>query len=487
MLLRVKKFACIFCGIFFLSDHSYALAINQDYFRQDPSYAPPQEYSNQQPDYNPTYCSGEEYDLEQVLEQVKNKDENAIKTLIDCLKLNRKLIFRAALIDASQFQYAADLLREDEDFVKRLIKVNPEVIKYASEKLCQDPLFMEQATYLSRDSLQYANPKLLDNKLFMTKMITIDSRNYIFASERIKEISEIAKMAFHDNGLLLSFAPAKIKSDKSLVEIAVKSNSAALENAGNNLKKDKKLQALAKNKSSVKSKEVLEKFLEENYVESINKKNLGFTISNRMKFFAENKIIDRNYITKWQKNYKVSDASPVHDVRLIAVDNRNYPVSWKEDFKKYPDLIKKIEKFFTNHNVDQNTIDNLSTTYLWKQNSKNKTLILNLYLLRESKDIELGPEFANVTSLTAIMQKVKGQWRTTVVEVIFDSEIKVDIAYPNGHKKFILWDLHKVDNNDKTPKIIFKVEDRFKEYFEVYEEQNGGKYQMIYRIMPTVL
>ena len=31
------------------------------------------------------------------------------------------------------------------------------------------------------------------------------------------------------------------------------------------------------------------------------------------------------------------------------------------------------------------------------------------------------------------------------------------------------------------PKIIFKVEDHFKEYFEIFEEQKGGKYQMVYR------
>ena len=31
----------------------------------------------------------------------------------------------------------------------------------------------------------------------------------------------------------------------------------------------------------------------------------------------------------------------------------------------------------------------------------------------------------------------------------------------------------------KELKIIFKVEDKFDDYFEVFEEQNGGKYQMI--------
>jgi hypothetical protein len=301
----------------------------------------------------------------------------------------------------------------------------------------------------------------------------------MFASDRLKEIPEFAKLAFKDNGLLLANAPAKIKSDKALVTIAVKSNSAALEFADDSLREDATLQKLAAQKSSIKSREDLAQFLQKNYLNDSNAKHVGTVIDNRTKHFAKNKIIDRNYVTKWQRSF---DNRNNDDLRLIAVDVRNYPILWKDDFKKFPLLVTKIEKFLRNHKVDQNTIDSLSTTYFWKVKKNPQTVVFNLYLVRDSKDIELGPKFGNVTSLTAIAQKHGEDWDLTVVEVIFDSEMRVELAYDNGHKKFNLWDLYVVNKSDKNPKIIFKVEDKFRDYFQIFEEQNNGKYQMIYEI-----
>lgn len=428
-------------------------------------------------------CPISNSDFDEVMEEVRSKKENAINGLITCLKFNRKLIFQASLIDPLQFQYAAEILRNDENFVYRLIKASPEILKYISPELRSNEEFMKNATYLNRDALQYADPKLLDNKLFMSKMIVIDYKNYIYASERLKEIPELAEKSLNDNGLYLADAPAKIKDNKKLVTIAVKSNASALQYASERLQKDKKLQKLAVRETSIKSTENLEKFLEENYLDSSNKKKIGLVVANRLKFFSANKIVDRNYITKWQKFYKYDNNSLKEEIRLISADSRNYPVFWKDDFKEYPGVISKIEEFFQSHQIDQNTIDSLSTLYLFKVKSDPLTLVFNVYLLRESSDIELGPDFASVTSLTAIVQKdeAKNKWKMTVVKVIFDSETKMDIAFKDGHKKFDLWDLYVVDESDKNPKIIFKTEERFRDFFEIFEEQNGGKYQMIYR------
>lgn len=425
-------------------------------------------------------CSVKNDVMDKILAEVKKKDPEAINSLTGCLKSNRKLIFQVALIDPAQFQYAADILREDENFIYRLIKTNPEILKYVAPQLRLNEEFMKLSTYLNRDSLQYADPKLLDNKLFMSKMIVIDYKNYIFASNRLKEIPELAKMALNDNGLYLANAPEKIRDNKELVKVAISSNIAALQYASERLKKDKELQKLAK-KSSIISEEKLEEFLQKNYLDDSGEKNIGPVISNRLKFFPKNKIVDRNYITKWQKLFKYDNNSLKEEVHLISADSHNYATSWKEDFKKYPDLIKKIEEFFLSHQIDQSTIDSLSTTYLFKVKSNPLTLVFNLYLLRDSGDDELGPDFANVTSLTAIMQKSKNKWKTTVVQVIFDSEVKMDIAFKDGHKKFDLWDLYLVDKKDKNPKVIFKTEERFREFFEIFEEQNGGKYQSIYK------
>ena len=428
-------------------------------------------------------CLLNEEIISYILQQVEKKNPAAIKDLPECLKLDRRLILRATLIDPSQFQNASALLKEDKIFVRRLLKVSPQILQHASPQLKRDKTFMEYATYLNRDALQYADPQLLDNKLFVKKMIEIDSKNYAFASDRLKEIPEFAATAFADNGLLLAFAPQKIKSDKKLVTIAVKSNSSAINFAADELKEDKVLQKLSDKKSSVK-KDDLEKFLQENYTEEVRRKNLGWVISHKAKLSKKNKLVERNYVTKWQRNLNFSDEKVGEDLRLITASSRNYPIPWEKDFRKYPDLIRKIEKFFLNHKIARNTIENLTVTDLWKVKKNPLTLLFNLYLLRDSGDADLGSEFSDVTSLTAIAQKHGTGWKMTVVEVIFDSEIKVDVGYKNGHKKYVFWDLYSSDNGDKNPKIIFKVEDRFEEYFEIFEEQLGGKYQMIYRIKP---
>ena len=449
-----------------------ALTISILFFFSSPVSAQP---SNQY-----CYISNENY--EEILTQVARKNPDAIRVLPECFKFDRRLILKASLIDPSQFQNAAENLKEDELFVHRLLKVSPQILQFASPKLRINQNFMEQATYLNREALQYSDPRLLNNRLFMKKMIKIDSKNYEFASDRLKEIPEFADTAFSDNGLLLSFAPEKIKSNKKLVKIAIKSNSEAIEFASDALKKDKELQKLAKKKTSIKSTEDLEKFLKENYITVEKKKNLGTVITGKAKNFQKNKILERNYVTKWQRSVGFDSSVRNDDLRLIAAESRNYPILWKDDFKKYSGLTKKIEKFFLNHNIDQSTIDSLSTTFLWKIKSQPLTLAFNIYLLRDSKDIDLGPDFSDITSLTAIVQKRNEKWVMTVVEVIFDSEMRVDVGYANGHKKYILWDLFQTDEKDKNPKIIFKIEDRFKEYFEIFEEQNGGKYRMVHRV-----
>lgn len=447
------------------------------------------------------YCNITDEFREQILQQVKNKNPDAIRSLPECFKLDRSLILKAAIIDPAQFQNAAEILKSDENFVRRLIKADAETLQYASLKLRFDKTFMESATYLNRDALQYADKRLLDNKLFMKKMIKNDSRNYLFASDRLKEIPEFIEMAFSDNGELLCAAPSKIKADKKLVKIAFKSDNEAIKCAADELKKDKEFE-INKKPISPKERQSLEEFLQKNYVVKSNKKNLNSVISNQEKFFPKDRIIKANYVTKWQRRFiSQSIEESEKNLRLITVDSRNYPISWKEDFSDYPDLIKKIENFFLNRHVDQSTIDSLLTTYLWEIKSQPLTLAFNLYLLRDSSDEDFGAEFSDITSLTVIAQrqknlgqknagqKVKGQkdkWNFSVIEVIFASETKVGIEYLDGHKKYILWDLYKENKNDKNPKIIFKVEDRFREYFEIFDEESGGKYKMIHSFEPAL-
>jgi len=413
-----------------------------------------------------------------ILKNVAAKKDGAISSLYDCFKRDRVLMLKAAIIDPAQFQYADESLQEDQVFILRLLKISPDILQYASPEVRSDPDFMQKATYLHRNALQYASWTLLDDKLFMQHMIDIDPLNYKFASDRLKSLPELATKAFSDNGLLLEFAPTKIKEDKNLVKIALASNVAALAFAGESLQADEELKKLAITKSSIGSLAELQNFLRESYLVDASKKELGKVIGNQGKFFGKNKIIDHNYITKWQRKFD----GQKEDWRLISASSRNYQDSWRSDFKKYPELRNKIEKFFLNHNVAENTLDNLDTLFLWRVKNKPLTLVFNLYLLRDSTDEALGPEFVDVTSLTAIAQFRNKKWEMSVVEVIFDSEEKSDVSYEDGLRRYDIWDLYVTDKNDKNPKIIFKVSDKFRDHFEIFEEQKNGKYQKIYAI-----
>ncbi len=413
---------------------------------------------------------------DQILRDVSYKKEGSISSLYDCFKRDRTLILKAVVIDPTQFQYADESLQEDQVFVLRLLKISPDVLQYAAPEVRSDADFMEKATYIHRNSLQYASWTLLDNKLFMQRMINIDSLNYKFASDRLKLLPEFAEKALSDNGLLLEFAPTKIKEDKKFVKIAVSSNASSFAFAGDSLKSDKELERLAKVTTSIKPDTDLEKFLAENYLVDAYKKQFGKVIGNQGKFFGSNKIVDHNYITKWQRKFN----GKKEDWRLIAATSRNYQNSWRNDFKKYPGLLSKIEKFFLNHKVAENTLENLDTVFLWRVKSQPLTLVFNIYLLRDSTDEALGPDFAGITSLTAIAQYRNKKWEMTVVEVIFDSEEKVSANYEDGIKRYDIWDLYVNAKNDKNPKIIFKVADRFGDHFEIFEEQKNGKYQKIY-------
>ncbi len=409
-------------------------------------------------------------------------NSSVIKDLPQCYKLDRELILRSILIDASQFQNADNILKEDEGFVRRLMRINPDILQYASPKLLGDENFMESATYISRDSLKYANPDLLNNHLFVQKMIKIDSRNYIFASERLRSIPEFAKSAFEDDGMLLLYAPESIKSNKELVKIAFLSNNLAIEYAANELKDLPDFKIKSKERVDLKIDDLVS-FVRKNYISTQNELKSYKKIDNKAKFFAKNILLERNYITKWQYFGK-KDSLKKNDSEfsLIAARSRNYDVDWKEDFKNYPDLITKIERFFGRHKIDQNTINQLSLTYLWKIKTNPLTLAFNLYLLRDNSDYDLGSSFCNISSLTAIVQKIDNKWEMTVIDVIFDSETEVKVSYPNGHKKYVLWDLYKSSKSDKNPKIIFKVEDNFEEYFEIFYEEDKGKYDLLCRV-----
>ncbi len=425
-------------------------------------------------------CKINEESVDNLANKIAGKDGIKIfQELPRCLKANRELVLKVSLNDPLKFQYADKSLHDDEIFINRILKVHPDILQFISYELRDNKRFMELATYIQRDSLQYASLKLRDSKSFMTKMIEIDSRNYFFASYRLQNDPKIAKIAFSDNGLLLEAAPDKMKANYNLVEIAVKSNSKALQFASPKLQSNQKLQELTEKLTSIGSQEKLKEYIKENYVAVDKHDKNVFTIVNQGKFFAKNMLVDRDYIAKWQFRRKSKFNKAYDKISMMTVENRNLPQSWREDFENHPLLLEKVDNFFKKHYIDDDTIDNMKTTYFWVIKDDLPTVAFNIYGLRSNRDEALGPEFVDISSLTVITQKQDDRWNLTVIEVIFSSDVKLDMAYNNGHKRYILWDLYKRSEFDLSPKVIFKVEDRFEDYFEVYEEQSGGKYEKI--------
>ncbi|GDX36046.1 hypothetical protein LBMAG18_05570 [Alphaproteobacteria bacterium] len=354
-------------------------------------------------------CSNTKFYYKVILDEIAKKNLDAFNDLPKCFKNDQQLIIKAILINYQVFSLIDEDLQKDPNFIKRLVKVNPMILKLSPPELTKDHNFMEEMTYIHRDALQYASWSLLDNRQFMTKMIEFDSQNYKYASDRIRSIEEIALIALRDNGLILKYAPYSLKNDYKIVEKALESDINSFEFASKKLRNNEDLKKLTEEQILKIDLEKLDQFIKRNYFTKNPQRNLEDLITNQGKFYGKRQIFNRNYLTKWQK--KLGDVDPVfhnyqEEFKMIAVDTRNYQTNFKEDLKPFPQLINKITKFLKKHRVDENTIDNLKITYLWKISEKPLTFAMNLYFLRDSSDLDLGSDFANISSLTIIVSDI---------------------------------------------------------------------------------
>jgi hypothetical protein len=575
-----------------------------------------------------------------ILNELNKGNFNVFTNLEKCFKNDRSLIMKAVAINPEIFIEADEELHNDYYFVKRLAKINPEVIGYSSFELRSNPNFMEEMTLIYRDALKFASWGLLDNKPFMTKMIDLDSQNYKYGSDRIRSIKEIAQNAIKDNGMMLKFANFSLKNDEDFVKEAIQSDSDSLQFASKRIRNDINFIKLAEDENSKIDQEKIKKFINKHYFIADSKKNLPDKIANQAKFHENKIIFNHQYLTKWQKKFQEID--PIfHNYKeewnLVGVDNRNYQTNFKTDLQSFPKLVEKIVNFLKKHRIDDNTIDNIKTTFLWKISDKPLTFAINIYFIRDSSDNDLNDQYSNVTSLTLvvsdtskpitateekqisvknnlknknkvnlsktnknkqsltktiknnvelansapsldlknpeleidpennpdnddefddlphqltdeenqqdddlnidsknkkdddkniksskkpknkndkssqnlkpsdqkndkkdlkssqeipnknsskktpkILENPNAKWNLSVIEAIFDSEIKMSEIFPNGHKKYVLWDLFKTSKTDKNPLLIFLVEDEFTNYFEIYARQKNHKYKLIF-------
>jgi hypothetical protein len=328
--------------------------------------------------------------------------------------------------------------------------------------------------------MQYVSPKLLNNKIFMTKMIGMHPRNFIYASERLQGDKPLVLLAVKQNGKMLEYASDSMKKDEEVVKAAVSAYTKSIRFASKKLQETKEIKDIAAS-INYDYLDGLDSFLKENYggLPVGPSGGRGYRIVNRGQFFDDYQMIDRPYDLKWEV-VRGLFGRETNEYKLDA--SKQKVGGWRFEFTDYPGLADKIEEVLTNNGLlDENTIDALSLTSLWELNDDLNAVAFDLYLVRDIRDQYLEPNFANVVELSAIAKKVGDRWVVTIVNALFDADIKMNIAYKNGHKKFIIWDLYQVSPDDDKIKVIYKVEGLDAEGFEIFAQQPSGKFSSIYK------
>ena len=427
---------------------------------------------------NEVICNFSTDDVLRKFEKIKD-NRNFVKNLSYCEKSNRQLISELIDLDYRYFEYADASIKNDDEFIKRFVLKIPQIMEYASDRILDDEFFMYTASRLYPEILKYASLRLLDNKIFMSKMIKKRAHNFVYASQRLQNNYDVVLLAVKENGEMLKYASDNMRSNKNIVEEAVKSYTPAINFATMVMQKDLTISDIA---DSIDYSFVsgFDFFLEDNYSGlSVGPGGIrGYRIVNRGKFFYDRNLFDHPYVIRWESASNKSGKNNLREYKIIS--GRGSFIGWKTDLNEFPKLIQKIEELFKENQLDQNTIDSLSLTSLWKISYKPEIIAFNLYLLRDMKDQYLRPNFANVTSFTAIAVNTGDNWKVTVIHSIFDVDMEIDVRFKNGHERYIIWDLYQSSEYDINSKVLFKIEGKDSEYFELFVKQPNDKYISFY-------
>lgn len=415
--------------------------------------------------------------INEVVSQIKPGDCHVVDYSDPCFRTNPEFIFQASIVEPLCLKKAPDIIRLNQDLVLRIFKANNQILETIDDQLKRNPDFMLDILKANNNQdfypLEYASPNLLDDELFIKQAIEINAKNYFYASDRVKNIASVAKIAFSNNGLVIAYATEDIKHDLALVKIAVKSDPDAIEFLDQEMKR--KLSKSGYKQPKKVSPDVnysqLVAFIKNNYFQKIYEDG-SYKIGNQGKFTLKNQIlVNRNITNKWQK------IKSVDKYRLVAIDDQYKP--WEQDFARYPDLIKKIEEYLLKRGLDQNMIEQLKTRYLWIVNSNPLILVFNLYRISPTIDSDSAVQNNNVTSVIMIAKKFSKGWIFSPIQEVIAKEVKLDITYKYGYKEYELLDIYKAGKKDHSPKIIFKIEDKFKQYIQIFSEGRNSKYLLL--------
>ncbi len=424
-------------------------------------------------------CDVSREEISYFLDQIKIDNKPPIRAMDNCKKANHHLFAKIIGANPAYFKFASDSLKDDEVFISKFVAINPQILKYISDRLSGDEYFMFKMARIYPEALKYASSKLTNNKSFMMKMVRISPKNFIYGSDRLQDDKELALLAIKNNGKMFKFVSDRLQDNKKVVIEAIKSYSLAVDFASQRLQKNSRVKRMVK-KINYSFLENFDQFLRENHgglgvgPDGVR----GYHIVNMAKSFPEKQIIYQPYITKWERVYK--NGIETNDLKLTTQSTQS--IGWKDVFSDYPKLIKAVEDVFIANQIDANTIDALNPVSFWIVSKKPKVVAFDLYLLRRVDNQYLSADVANIVSLTAIArQKRNKKWEINIVESTFDADLKMSVDYKGGHKRYRIWDIYQINKKDKNPKILFKVEDRDGEYFELFVRQINGRYASIYK------
>lgn len=410
--------------------------------------------------------------IEEVFIEIKVHPE-LIKELKRCQKQNITLLSKLINeIDPNYLQYASEELKNNSSFISKFLPLNYKIIQYASDNLKNNSEFILNALRNNVKILAYADIRLLDNAEFAQKAIKINPNSYFYLSTGLQINQKILNLSLKYQPLVFSYIFDYFGDYEDIIKNALISHPNNFEFLPQNLRKEdwvKKYHI----KHDPELVDLFDKYLRWNYKEyQIGQVfSKGYKINNQARNFANNRLFYQEYPTKWQ-SYNI-DGKKKYKLEISTKNHQN----WQEYLSKYPKLITKIHNFLKDR-INQSTINSLYPISIWQINKN--TFAINLYSIRNISDQNIHPEIVNINSFTFIAtQKENNNWHLDIVNAIFNANIKTDIQYKNGHKRFYIWDLYKYQGKEA---IIFKIEDQNSEYFKIFKKTNINNYKEFYQM-----
>ncbi len=422
------------------------------------------------------------------------------------LRLNKIFFKEIAQIYPDALEYAAIAILDNNAFMRDLIDINSKNFLYASERLRGDFEFVLSVVRKDGDNLKYASDKLRDNRKIVIAAINsyLPAANY--ASFRLKNKDEDIK------NLLKSFQNAKFLNNiESFLRnqysgILVGPNGSRGYRIVNQAKYLKQKALINKDdylrwRSVSKSKDDNKIFITATDLKRMSWKfdlkeypKLTKKIDKILNKYLDKKTADGLFVTSmWQisKNPEilVIDLDLVRNIRNIYNKSTNSNTSYVTLIAFTSDTTNddNINDVKQNGEEEIFSIEDKKDKAIESVDNKEKKGVLkkmrNILTKKISKDKEL-PEDENLKSqidkTNNINNAINKEWFITIISSNFDVDLKNNILFEDNRKSYEFWDIYN-QNNLKDPAIIFKVEDRNSEYFEIFFRQINNRYYKLYK------